>query len=440
MASPKSTPRFAISATFDARAWADEDLYRKDAGGLTGDPVSMPDWGDGAGVFPCAVAFLNGYGVPPSRGLSNDFQQLWEIRGGDPKDVNIMLTVGDRLSITIADALAQIEIGADFDNGPFGYSEDVDLGPATGPSGALTAPDDWPRVRVMRPGVARPPRLTISHDLGGADITIPRYAAVEQSITHMLRPRGEVEDADDVYLGICLEDLDNAVYDPLVGTVGNRTRWGITEDGYVYHCVPRSDPYKDIKWLSVSFRDRLGFTGEEVAVVSGGNNDLDVWVTVATHPLPGFITPKRKIRRMDETIHEYGAELTLLDGSSAVTRLAQHFGWSLSMTLLGHDLRASVGFDEVRHWYRSVRPYLWRGDRLTYFAEWGEFRRGRRVVDGEDYTTLYTPDRDGYRGRYVAKLNADGTGERQVAEYEANTSNNRIRHQLDLSITVLGEE
>ncbi len=392
-------PLIALASAFDARPWAGEDVCERQGGGPT---ITLPDFGpdssDGDGLFLDCRHFLNGFSVEEFRDLGGVLTAGWGTLGGAG---TIGATIGahDRVEVTNGGAVDLILEGNGPGNARWGVG-DVDLVVPAGTTVAL--PNDWRR------GVLDPEEYLILTRSGGGSIHVPVRRVDDARIA--LRPRGGPGDLDDD--GFTLQSLD-----PL-------TWWGI-ERGRVWWATTAATTGMD--WLSTTFRDRLGFTGDEELTVWG---DLyDVRGQIADRLLPGWVEPSRPLRRQRPRSESIGATVRLIDGSYASSEIGDYRGWTIEGWIDGLQ---DVGDDLHRHYLDLIAHYAPPGWPLTLYQDVGESRRTldprRATADRDPYDLLYTSEVGGYRGRILCRVNP--ASKREV-EIEADGPFRR-RHPFEL--------
>jgi hypothetical protein len=186
-------------------------------------------------------------------------------------------------------------------------------------------------------------------------------------------------------IGPTLEDVD-------LSTV----RWGVDADGHVYWshetAAPPPGPFA---WTSTTFRDRLGFTGQELGVVQGGAT-----VYTAERPCPGVLTPSRPLAEpVERWVDQLSDAVRSLDGS--IYRVEHSTSQGLRVVVYV-DGPLDAGEELRRHLLHRWLPY--QADRVTLYQDWGDTRRRGWAVDGQGYGILRTVESGGYRGRCIGVL------------------------------------
>lgn len=398
MPDSRRSPRFALASQFDARPWSGASLFERGAGDP--DPVVMPVMASGGGIYNDALHFLNGNGSLYAFAVA-----LSEWGCG------VALLPTDRLRIFNLHPTLKLNLLPSPGNSWWGFPvEGVEIDPA----GELIAASDWRRGMIWGGHDAAPPRMSFTQEGDAEDVReAPFRRGFLQNVIVGLRLRGGAIDLDDTTV-LTLEELDNGVNDD----ANDSFRWGVTDDGYVWWCGVGETAAGGIQWLSASFRDRLGFTGLETTRtdnpggVGGDNPELYVYYQIATHPLPGFITPSRPLARQTADQEEESSTLRLTDGSYSSSWVGSYLGWEIEWVLDGPD--GSV--DLHTHWLGMRRLYLHSGEPVTLYQNWGDTRRAlhpsRVSASQPAYNVSVTTERGGYRGKILCRLHPDTSGER----------------------------
>lgn len=401
MPDPRRAPPIAWAAGVDAREWSGVDLFQRGEN----DPVAMPTFassgsGVGAGIYLDPVHLINGYGVAVELDASiRDF------------DCYLSLTADDRIAITNANGGGgKLTLFGLAVNEWWGLPTSGNVEIADGET--YVAPRDWRRGLVW-PGATAPPRLFFAFEGEIGALRVPATSMIVQSVVTGLRVRGEVGDLDDTTS--CIEARDNAVNAFALPTY----RWFATDDGRIGWSGTAAGADAGLTWLSESFRDRLGFTGDEVvendAPAGGGIVAGTMYWSIASRPCPGLLVPSRPLRRQTPIQTEQSSALLLTDGSYASAHVATHLGYEAEWSLDGPDGAAG---DLHHHWLDLRARYARTGEPLTLCQSWGDPRR--RLLPTEvtastpAYSLTHTTDRGGYRGRLLGRLHPDSGREERV--------------------------
>ena len=374
MPSPiKSLVPCALLSEFDASQWAGVNVFDRGADHIT--------LASDAGVYDDALAFLHGFGSQTGRSLAADLQSRWTAAGGGG-DIFIGIDEDDRVYIETDTEDFTLDASAGWAYLGFSAAGHGLVG-GSAPY-RRTATSDWTRGPLTWGTTGR---LLITPAVG-SQATLPRYTGTVQSLPTWIRAVDEA-DADGVWDASCLETLDNTAAD----NADRRIRWGINAAGHVYTTRP-TGVAAAVTWVSTSFRDRLGFSGNETEVTSNG-----VVTLTADYELPGLLRPTG-LSRCLAWREESTATARESGGGVAYNHLGSWSGWDVTVYVAGDAL----GDESVtEHLIRRVWPYAPLGAGLTLYREWGDPRRAlrRREVTAAQpaYDLLYTSERDGARGR-----------------------------------------
>ena len=366
------SPNFALIAAFDARQWSGANLFSH-----LGNTVTMPTFAAGEGVYEDALFFLNG------RSSLTTLAELVTTRSNFGADWQVSINADDLLVISNSSASFSIApIGDDV----FGWGTQS----STLVSGrhTITAAATWER------GLYLGGRFTLTS--GASSFSAPYSSAASrprQDIMALLRSRSTLSDADSGDALTCLE----ARHESALGSSSSAVFWLIDDNGHVQASYPVPG---EITWLSTSFRDRLGFSGDEVAVTLS-----DVYVTLtASRPLPGALFPSRPYQAHFYSTETMSTARRLLGGGYTSNFLGSYVTSNLTF-----DLDALLDQKNIyRHFAEGFLPYCGEGERINFYQCWGDPRRALRdgLINAETpaYSSLYTSENDGAMGRLRASM------------------------------------
>lgn len=367
------SPNFALLSSFDARQWSNVTVFDQ-----LGYPVTLPTYAAGQGVYEDALFFLNG------RSSASSLTEMVSALATFGSDWKVEINGDDLLEISNASTAFSIApIGDDV----FGWG--TQTASFVGGRLVVTASLDWER------GLYLGGRFTLTS--GGGSFSAPYSSSAyrpRQDIMTLLRNRGVTSDADEMYSTTCLE----ALHETALGSSGSTVFWVINDAGHVEAHYPALNGA--ITWTSSSFRDRLGFSGSEVAQTTS----TDYRKITADRPLPGALFPSRPYQA-----HFYSAE-TL----STARRL---LGGGYTSNFLGSYVTSNLGFDLdalldqkdlYRHFTEGFLPYCGEGERINFYQAWGDSRRALRqgliTASQPAYDLLYTSEDNGAKGRIRASM------------------------------------
>lgn len=419
-------PRCALLAAFDARRWSAVEVFKR---GAEADPVTLPAYGDGEGVYLDAIDFACGFGSARPFNAS--------VAGNG---VTFAL-VDDRLVVTNAGD-DDVTLAASAGNAWWGLPTGATLIDKEG--GTLTAAADWRRGMVTSGSGEVPPRLVFTVD-GVIGIKVaPPTKGWMQSVIVGLRERGEVGGLDDTAAGSTLEDLDNAVND--AASLG--FRWGITDDGFAFWTGTSAAAAEGVTWLSTTFRDRLGFTGLEPIIrddglTAPGFSAGVMYGQIAARPMPGVVVPSRPPQRLIEWGRSYGDAVELVDGRAGSVLHAAAAGVRIDLLIDGYHDSALGGLDLHRHLRKMLSgdhdagelALAGPGEPLTLYQDVGDTRRALAAevatADQPLYDLNYTAESNGWRGRRLCRVSADS--DRELAADSGRPFRRRFPVTLTLS-------
>jgi len=370
-------PLIALFAEFDGRPWSGVSVFNRGAGATVLGPFTA---GTTQGIYGDLVDLVNGRGSEAGRSIQALAVSEWTGAG----TFTITLTADDRLHFQSSVETFEILGGA-------GASM---LGIASTGTGVIaagapgyTAPNEWTRGNF--------PNLPVSVFPGvGIPFLLFPDANFYQSIAIMLRELGIVADADDSHATDNIQTLDNTANDPVARSI----QWGLTDAGYVYWSAPALAGIAAPTWTDTAFRDALGFSGAEV-------------IDTATYPGLSFMAadhrprayalhPTRPVERQTRTVAHMATAARRMDGAWS-SNLAGHFpGWAVEFYLDGPADSRDLHRGYLEAFLETVRH----GARVTLYQDLGETRRALPPPNAGDYSELYTPELNGYRGRLLLRL------------------------------------
>jgi len=174
-------------------------------------------------------------------------------------------------------------------------------------------------------------------------------------------------------------------------------RWLITDDGYVQ--LKYKTSLGSFSWDSTSFRDRLGFTGDETVSTSITTPTFDT--ITASYPLAGALFPSRPLESHHLNVQSLSDFQRIIGGGYT----SNSRGSYITSVIRFHLDASQDQKDLYRHFTNKFVPYVATGEKLTIYQEWGDSRRSSTIVDREgNYSNLYTVEDDGYKGRIIGHL------------------------------------
>lgn len=393
-----TAPTFALLTAFDARTWSGVTVATHDSTNIT-----LPTYGTGEGVYEDALFFLNGRGSDTSNTLGTLIQTLsnfgtWSARLNSSDKVQIVCNEAFTLSTNYT---GTDELGV----GSSDITSVVD-----GSDHVATCAVDWER------GPYRGARYTLTQTASpNNSFNMPSATADAQDITCMLRQRGSVSDADDALSSNSLE----ATHISALSNVN--VRWILNETGHVE--LRYASSVGAFAWVSTTFRDRLGFSGNESPAVDGS------WrVITADYPCGGVLVPTRPLDDHHLSVETVGNSRRLINGGYT----SQYTGtYTRSIIRLHIDAEADVR-DLYRHFEAEWLQYCGLGERVNLYQDWGDSRRAIRTAQvnasQSAYDTQSTSELNGQRGRIRGHLIGHG-----LIDLDYTT---RIRRRVPVQLTI----
>lgn len=392
MPSNNPSPRPAFAAEVNLRDFSGVEVFKRN----TTNTTTIATFTSSQGRYEDWLDFLSG------RGSGRDLQDDLDSVATMPSTISIGINSSDRFYIECA----RHNFSITANDGFFGFTA-AGQGPAgSGPPYRLTATSEWTR------GTYTLSTIGITPTTSGGHFAIPEFPQMAQSAITLLRDRGNEGDADDTANTLTLEGIDNAENDIL----NQRFRWFIDVDGYVvWSCdATENDASVGVTWVDTDFRDLLGFSGNET-LLNTGSLSWQVNYQKADYPAPMFITPTRPVERITRTAERVGSAVRLTSGQV----VGHNIGTYQSIEV---DWWIDGPVDEIdlhRHWLERVVPYMTKGQRVSFYGEWGDPRRGLisyGVTASQDaYDRLYTTEKDGERGRYRGRVSMNSSESETVS-------------------------
>lgn len=380
------SPRIGLLAGVDWRAFAGATLFTRFLAPTTA-PVALPALSATySAIYEDALDALCGRGVEPGLTLDDDVSSQWSAAG----TATMTLQSTDRFRISATAATFRVGFSAataDAWGGPAGGGT---FDAAGGPPWTYDFPRDWRRDNVEQ--------LSFLVDDWVVPYLVPSRPFRAQSPIAQLRSMTTPADADAQAPTTNLAWLDAEAIRTLPGLAGaGGVTWGLDSTGRVWAAWPDSWGISDPAWQSAAFAELLGFDGTETSVVVDGT----LRVYTATHRCAYALLPRRQPTRILPGRTEETSAVRLLDGDLRAHRLSTWRTWDVEVVLDGTALAAADGFDEVDHFARRWLERASVGQRVALYQEWGETRRAQPtdVAAPGNYTALWTPERNGRRGR-----------------------------------------
>jgi len=362
------SPTIAILSGFDATAWSGNAVMLQGVKATV-----LPVFTANEGEYRDVISFLNGYGSQTNRTLKAEV-----VAGGTGAGVwDLYMDTEDRLVLTNDTDTFSISSGSSV----YGFSTGQ-ASVVVGGLNVIQADSEWAR------GV---------YDLNAVTVTQGASTFKFPSTANEIRVQSvpvHLEDAGTA--GGTLESRNNDALD----NASRRIRWGLTDDGHVYWYATSMVAATAITWISTSFRDRLGFSGDEVLVSGAGRT-----YQIADNPCPGAIVLQRPALRLNRGWEHVGSNLRLADGSYATAQRGDFHSTELEVFISGPMGNANR---EDIHWERQMVKYLYPGAPVTLFQDWGDTRIRGFVALNESYSGTVTVQNEGERGRIIGSVAPEG--------------------------------
>lgn len=381
MPSNNPSPIPAFLAELSLRSFSGVEVFRRDTTSTTTVATFTPSQG----------RFEDWLDVLSGRGSGTSLQEDLTSVSTTPSTITIGLDSSDRFYLECA----RHNFAITANDGFFGFAAAGQAAAAAGPPYRLTATSEWTR------GTYSLSTIGITPSTSGAHFAIPEYPAMAQSAITILRNRGSVGDADDATPTLPIEHRDNASNDVFT----QRIHWFVDVDGHVVWAMDGTANIASVgvTWIDTDFRDLLGFSGNE-SLSSAGALPWIVNYQVADYPAPACIIPSRPVERITRSAERIGSAIRLTSrqvvGHNIMTAQSVSVDWWI-------DGPADVT-DLHRHWMERVVPYMTTGQRVSFYGEWGDPRRGLTrygvTASQPSYDVLYTTEKDGERGRFRGRV------------------------------------
>lgn len=363
-------PNFALHAAFNARTWSNVNVFDRDSTNIT-----LPTFGTGEGIYEDAISFLNG------RGKDSGFSASDLLQASSAFGTNWSMTINedDKVVISCDNSFkVRIKSGDDI----LGI-ERTTYGTA---STSYTSPLDWTRGNGVNLGTII---FVDSSDANEFSFTM-NASMKAQDLVVCIRERGTTNDVDDVNATNCLEELDSTA------NSNQYISWYVNDSGHV-ECM-YYNTVSDITWVSTTFRDRLGFSGNESPI------GTTVKTLTAEYPLPGALYPSRPYQNHHMQTQNVAQSRRKISGG-----YVSNFIGSYVQSILNFDLDALLDEKDLyRHFTNNFIQYVPPGERVNFYQDVGESRRSL-ITSGvnaevDAYSLLNTSEENGNYGRIRASM------------------------------------
>ena len=364
------SPNFALLSSFNARTWSGSTVFSRGSNNIT-----LPTFGTGEGIFDDAISFLNGRGSESGFAVS-DLLQSTSLFG---TNWTVTINANDKILITCDNSFrVRFKSGSDV----LGVGSSSYAGAAT----SFTCPNDWTRGNDTSDSEYE------FQDSSGANtfsFDITGNLKVQDLIV-AIRERGTTSDIDDLHSTDCLEKLD------ISANSSNLIKWYLNDSGHV-ECM-YSNSVSDVTWVNTTFRDRLGFSGNETPTGTSFKT------FTADYPLPGTLFPSRPYQDHHMTTQTVTQSRRKIGGG-----YASNFVGSYVQSILLFDLDALLDQKDLyRHFTNNFISFIGDGERIAFYQNVGDSRRSL-ITSGVTasqaaFSLLFTSEDNGNTGRIRCSL------------------------------------
>ena len=389
------SPNFALLSAFNARTWSGVNVFNRSSNNVT-----LPTFGTGEGIYDDAISFLNGRGSESGFAMSD----LLQSTSNFGTNWSVSINSSDKVLISCDDSFkVRLKSGDDI----------LGLGSSTFATAAtsFTCPNDWTRGSDLDDS-----QYEFQNAAGSSSFSFVITGRLNvQDLIVAIRERGTTSDVDDVNTANNLEKRDL-----VANTASQYIKWYINDNGHV-ECM-YSNAINDITWVSTSFRDRLGFSGNETP------SGTFFKKLSADYPLPGALYPTRPYQDHHMQTQTVSQSRRKIGGG-----YASNFVGSYVQSILSFDLDALLDTKDLyRHFTNNFIEYIGNGERITFYQNVGDSRRSLITsginVSQPAYDLLFTSEDNGNTGRIRCSL------------VDANTINlvypNRLKRRVPVSLVL----
>lgn len=368
---PSPSPNFALLTSTDFSQINSKPLVR---GATAIDGSWLSDYED-------MISFLNGRGMASGKNLPDSLLALsnfgtnWHIGINANDKIEISSTHAFRIRFDPASAFVD-----DTDVLGIGTNWVLYDGSATIGSPLLsfkaTAPSEWLRGEI----------ISFSYEIeevgSGSGAFLFNFSGGSQDLIVACRERGN-GDIDDLNSGT-LEGAD------VTATSGD-TRWYINNNG---HVVNSSLGITALTWSDTSFRNFLGFTGDESSTSVNGYT-----VLTATYACEAVLVPSRPYQQNHISTENASQSRRKIGGG-----YTSNYVGTYNTTVLGFDLDANLDLINLyQHFIHKFINHASKGERINFYQVWGDSRRSLISsdvnADQPAHDLIYTSSRNGFEGR-----------------------------------------
>lgn len=377
-------PNFCLMTDFDARPFTGT-LYTAQNQSVVLPTASQI-------VFDNPIQFLNGQGMSENYSLKKDLEadkgETWTISIDSQDRIKWERSIGINMDITTNSGGGQIW-GLDND-----YYEMISTEPAV-------FPNDWQRGNLVfwQSGNSNYGKITYSGSGTVSPSAYPNFPLAQDMISLL-----SVRSGNGQY---CLQSREELSF-------GQAHQWILRDDGRVVRISSFSSPL--FSWVDTTFRDRLGFSGNEQWVSLYGRKAL-----IADHVMPGVLYPSRPVQ--DHHI-----------SFDRVSEYQRKIGGGFTSNFIGNYVKSNLSFHldayaDIQNDYRffsdTLGAYFYKGAKINFFQGVGDPRLARITNDitssNPAYSLTHTSENNGDQGvirgtitNITSELSYDGMIRRRV--------------------------
>jgi hypothetical protein len=375
---PNPAPNFALMSSVDITAFTDKLFTRSNA--VYSSSFTKK-------VYEDIITFLNGRGMAAGKDLSSQllaassFGTNWHL-GIDASDKAELSSshafkIKFNASSTIVGNKDILGIGTDF----ILYSGGGTIGTPLLPF-KVTSPSEWSRGEIISFS------YVIEEVGSGTAVFNWNFSGGSQDLIVACRSRGngDLDDSSE-----CLEAVDLSL-NPGAPDI----RYYLNDAGKV---VSSYIGIVGISWSNIDLRNRLGFTGNETAIIKNGYS-----VLTADNYCPGVLIPSRPYKKNSLSVDNSSQSRRMIGGGYVSNYIGSYVFNNLSFDL---DARLDK-IDLYRHFTNNFISYISQGERINFYQVLGDSRRSLIHASSNfnqaSHDLLYTTSRNGYEGRVRASL------------------------------------
>lgn len=390
------SPNFSLLSSFNARTWSNTNVFDRGSNNIT-----LPTFNTGEGIFEDVISFLNGRGSDSGFSATDLLNAGAQFASGSWA---VTLDSNDKVKFSCSAASFKIRLSSGTDVLGVNSSTFASASPV------FTCPLDWQRGNNVSGGTYE---IVDSSDANAFNFTL-QSSLKAQDVIVAIRERGTTNDADDVNVTDCIEELDTTA------NSNQFIKWYLNDSGHV-ECM-YFNTVNDITWVSTTFRDRLGFSGNE------SPTGTTIKTLTADYPCPGTLFPSRPYQD-HHLITQNVSEARRKIGGGYVS----NFIGSYIQSSLLFDLDALLdSVDLYRHFTNNFIQYVPPGERINFYQNVGDSRRALITsgitADQDAYSLLYTSEDNGNTGRIRASM-VDGANINLAYP-------NRLKRRVPVSLTM----